>query len=134
MKTNVFGFMKKVNWNVIPITINSIGRFGRQHATTILTILGVSGFWAAGITAALSAPKVEEELEQESVRRVEAGEAPMDRLDKYKIYAKCYASATATAIVSSFLIFGANKINISRITAMTALYTSSRNELCRNHW
>ena len=129
MKNNIFSFMKKVNWNAIPIAINGIGKFGRQHAPTILTILGVSGFWAAGVSAALSVPKVEEAIEQESVRRDENGEEPMDRLDKYKIYAKCYAPAIATATVSSCLIFGANKINLSRITAMTALYTSSRNEL-----
>lgn len=129
MKTNPFGILKKVNWNAIPIAINGIGKFGRQHAPTILTILGVSGFWAAGITAALSAPKAEEALEQEAVRRDENGEEPMDRLDRYKIYAKCYAPAAAAAVVSTGLIFGANKINLSRITAMTALYTSSRNEL-----
>lgn len=124
-----FDFLKNINFRAIPETINAIAKVGKQHAPTILTIVGITGFWAAGVMTAMEVPKVEEAIAQEASRRAENGLEPLDRLDKGKIIAEHMWRPAAVAGASTIAVAGANKINLSRLAGMTALYRSAKGEL-----
>lgn len=124
-----FDFLKNINFRAIPETVNAIAKVGKQHAPTILTIVGITGFWAAGVMTAMEVPKVEEDIAQEASRRAENGLEPLDRLDKCKIIAEHMWRPAAVAGASTIAVAGANKINLSRLAGMTALYRSAKGEL-----
>lgn len=124
-----FDFLKNINFRAIPETVNAIAKVGKQHAPTILTIVGITGFWAAGVMTAMEVPKVEEDIVQEASRRAENGLEPLDRLDKCKIIAEHMWRPAAVAGASTIAVAGANKINLSRLAGMTALYRSAKGEL-----
>lgn len=124
-----FDFLKNINFRAIPETVNAIAKVGKQHAPTILTIVGITGFWTAGVMTAMEVPKVEEAIAQEASRRAENGLEPLDRLDKCKIIAEHMWRPTAVAGASTIAVAGANKINLSRLAGMTALYRSAKGEL-----
>lgn len=124
-----FNFLKNINFRAIPETVNAIAKVGKQHAPTILTIVGITGFWAASVMTAMEVPKVEEAIAQEASRRAENGLEPLDRLDKGKIIAEHMWRPAAVAGASTLAVAGANKINLSRLAGMTALYRSAKNEL-----
>lgn len=124
-----FNFLKNINFRAIPETVNAIAKVGKQHAPTILTIVGITGFWAASVMTAMEVPKVEEAIAQEASRRAENGLEPLDRLDKGKIIAEHMWRPAAVAGASTLAVAGANKINLSRLAGMTALYQSAKNEL-----
>lgn len=124
-----FSFLKNINFRAIPETVNAIAKAGKQHAPTILTIVGITGFWAAGVMTAMEVPKVEEAIAQEASRRAENGLEPLDRLDKGKIIAEHMWRPAAVAGASTIAVAGANKINLSRLAGMTALYRSAKGEL-----
>lgn len=124
-----FDFLKNINFRAIPETVNAIAKVGKQHAPTILTIVGITGFWAAGVMTAMEVPKVEEDIAQEASRRAENGLEPLDRLDKCKIIAEHMWRPAAVAGASTIAVACANKINLSRLAGMTALYRSAKGEL-----
>ena len=124
-----FDFLKNINFRAIPETVNAIAKVGKQHAPTLLTIVGITGFWAAGVMTAMEVPKVEEAIAQEASRRAENGLEPLDRLDKGKIIVEHMWRPAAVAGASTLAVAGANKINLSRLAGMTALYQSAKNEL-----
>lgn len=126
---NIFGFLKKINWNAIPIAINEATKYGKQHLPTILTVVGIGGFWAAGAVAAEQYHKAKEEIKKEAERRESAEEEKLERIDELKIVAEYCWPAGAIAGTSTILILRANNINLTRIAGMTALYQGAKNEL-----
>lgn len=124
-----FDFMKNINFRAVPEAVGALAKVGKQHAPTILTIGGILGFWTAGVLAAKEVPKIEEDIAQEALRRSEKGQEPLDRLDKAKIIAEHMWPPAAIAAVATAAVGGANKINLSRLAGMTALYSSAKSEL-----
>ena len=121
--------LKHINFRAVPEALNELGRITKQHLPTVLTVLGVGGFWGAGVMAALEVPKVQGELSHEAERRTTEGLEELDRLDKGKIIAKHMWRPAALAAASTLAVAKANSVNLSRLAGMTALYQSAKNEL-----
>ncbi len=135
---NPFAFLSKIDLKCIPAAINTVTRYGKQHAPSILTVIGIGGFWYAGISGAIAYKEalddIDDQLEERMVENEEREKIgkeplpPLDRVDKIKIIAKHEAKSLAVAGISTFCVAKANDINLSRLAGMTTLYYSAKGE------
>lgn len=125
--------LSKINLKAIPDALIAVGKYGKQHAPTIMTIIGVGGFWAAGFSALKHVPEAKKEIEQEAAARTENGLEALDRVDKARIYAKHCWRPAGLAVGSTVLILKAHSKDLAKLGAMTGMYQSAKNELMAIH-
>lgn len=136
---NPLAFLSKIDLRCIPEAIGTVAKYGKQHAPTILTILGIGGFWYAGIAGAMAYREAVDEIDDavtarfhENEERMKEGKEPLpalDRVDKLKIIARHEVKPLAAAGCATFCVAKANDINLSRLAGMTTLYYSAKGEL-----
>lgn len=119
----------KINWKAIPDAFKVIGKYGKEHAPSILVGLGVIGLGATVYFTAEAAPKVQKALEHAEDIREENGDEELKFIDKIKIAAPYYIPAGVSAGFTIVCNLAAQKINISRLSSIGAMYALARNDL-----
>lgn len=96
-----------------------------KRSPEILTAIGISGFFIAGITAVRQTPKALHLIDQKEMDE----DRSLNKLEVVQTTWKCYVAPVVTSIISAGCIIGANRIGSRRHTALVAAYTISETAL-----
>lgn len=102
---------------------NTVIRYGRRNAPTVLTLLGVCGFVAAVVKTAQSADKAVEAKKKLEKKITEETPTTEKVVETVKAYAPVYGPVLILGTASAVCIFSANHINNKRLAAVTAAYS-----------
>lgn len=102
-------------------TQNAISR----HSPEILTGLGIAGMLTTTVLAVKATPKALRSIEDAEYEKGEKLTIP----ETVKVCWKHYIPAAATGVTATACLIGANKIHISRTTALAAAYKLSETAL-----
>lgn len=119
----------KINWKAIPDALKIVGKYGKEHAPSILVGLGIVGLGAAVYLTADAAPKAKQALEHEEDKRSENNEEPMKFIDKVKIAGPYYIPAGVAVGFTVGCNLAAQKINLSRLSSLGAMYALAKTDL-----
>lgn len=119
----------KINWKAIPDAFKVVGKYGKEHAPSILVGLGIIGLGATVYFTADAAPKAKSRIDYENDLRSENGEEELKLIDKVKIAAPYYIPAGASAVFTVGCNVAAQKINLSRLSSLGVMYAVARNDL-----
>lgn len=111
-----------------------IGRYSPE----ILTGIGISGMFAAGILAVKATPKALRNIDDKRMKKADEdekfiyGDRENSKLTKKEIITvtwKCYVPAALTSAMSTACLLGANSINTKRNAALATAYKLSETAL-----
>lgn len=104
----------------------------RKNSPSILTGIGIIGFWTMGVLIFKSAPKVKDELsDQTELKKLDTNNstAKLTPIEKAKIVLPVMWPTLAIGGISTYSIVSANKINLRRNAALASAYYISQNAL-----
>lgn len=120
--------MKNINLDKIVKVVNKVGKYSKQHLSTILIISGLGLTVAAKFQAEREAVKYNSKVEYEDNKRREAKEPTMDRWERTKLYFEyCWLSNLMETVGCGAVLY-AHKIDLAKITALTTLYQFAKKE------
>lgn len=91
-----------------------------KHSPEILTGVGITGFIFAIVLAVKATPKAMELLDD---KRDELEKDDLTVVETVQTAWKCYIPSTATALLSSVCVIGANSVHLKRYAALSAACT-----------
>ena len=130
----------KINWKAVPEAFKVLSKLGEKHLPTILTGIGVAGFYGTAIMAAEEAPRAESAIKK-AQRDLACPEAnfsddeqycevrTLTKWEKVKIAAGYYWPSIALGAASTACVLGAHKIDLTRLASVTAAYQLSKKDL-----
>lgn len=119
----------KINWKVIPDAFKLVGKYGKDHAPSILVGLGIISLGATVYFTADAAPKAKQAIEHaEDEADLQEGEE-LKTIEKVKIAAPYYIPAAVFGGITIGCNLAAQKINLSRLSSLGAMYAIARNDL-----
>lgn len=119
----------KINWKAIPDAFKLVGKYGKDHAPSILVGLGIISLGATVYFTADAAPKAKQAIERaEDEADLQEGEE-LKTIEKVKIAAPYYIPAAVFGGITIGCNLAAQKINLSRLSSLGAMYAIARNDL-----
>lgn len=118
--------MPKINFKGISSAIQMVGKLGKEHLPTILTVVGLIGMGAAVVTSIEAGKKAQEEINEavEELELTNTSDEPVEltRKEKFKLTWKYFIAPVSIFVVSGVAIGFAHKITLTRLATMTAAY------------